>query len=100
MESAKKIPLRDLRVIINQIFDHIEKELDIDSIELLHDYYNDLSLNAMFDIEKEPINYEMGQLYDDWEFLEGLKYEPECSVSLMFDHVAPILRYIAYRIGQ
>jgi len=100
MDSVKEIKLCALRSVINTIFDHIEQDLNINMIDLQHDYYNDLTLNEVFEINDKSPDHVMGQLYDDWEFLEKLLNDREGSVSLMLDHVAPILRYIAYRVGQ
>lgn len=102
MASDKDINLEDLRKVINSIFDHLSKDLRLDRLPLEHDYYNTVPLQYTFvesgdDTEVEPV---MGQLYDDLEFLQPLLEGRSDCVSLMFDHVAPILRYIAFRVGQ
>jgi hypothetical protein len=100
MDSDKVIKFRDLRKAINNIFDHLETDLKMEDIKLEHDYHNDVMLSDKFVITDKAPDMGIGQLYDDWEFLEKILDDREGSVSLMFDHVAPILRYIAYRIGE
>lgn len=100
MASDKVIQIEDLRRVVNGIFDHLQDELDIKTITLEEDYFNDIPLSEVFQVGEDKPNTVLGQLYDDWEFLEGLLKDKDERVSLMFDHVAPILRYIAYKIGQ
>jgi len=96
-----EIQIGVLRHIISKMFDHIQQDLKVEHLRLDHDYYHDFSLgDELYDVMNDPKSV-IGQLFDDWEFTKNLESRPkeEC-VSFMFDHVAPLLRYIAYRIGQ
>ena len=102
MASVNEINLNDLRTLIDSIFDHLSNDLGIERLALEHDYYNTVPLQHMIvdpgsDAEVDVV---MGQLYDDLEFLRPLLQDKSGCTSLMFDHVAPLLRYIALRVGQ
>lgn len=100
MASGKqvKISLDDLEKVIEIVFQNIRKVHRTNEINLERDYYFTVLLNEKYPespIDPNEIKVGMGQLYDDWEFLEPILSDPEQGVSLMFDHIAPLLRYIA-----
>lgn len=86
------------------IFDHIDNDLGLKTIRLDHDYYADLDLEEKFEVLSKTkdasfldnLDIGLGQLHDDWEFLEKMMQDGS-SVALMFEHVAPILRYLGYK---
>ena len=103
---AKEIELSELKRAIDMIFNHIENGLKLKKIRLDHDYYADMDLQEQFEILSnsgnvplENIEIGVGQLYDDWEFLENMMRD-DSAVALMFEHVAPILRYIGYKAQE
>ncbi|WP_435641574.1 hypothetical protein [Micavibrio aeruginosavorus] len=97
-KSALRIPLKDLQKIIALIFDGMEKENGKSGIEIDKDYYFEIPLSEAF---LEPSSgfpdATLGQLYDDWEFLERVLSNPEEASPLVLDHLASLLRYIAYK---
>jgi hypothetical protein len=100
MATDLKIEISDLRKIINSIFDHIEQDLKISSVHIGEDYYWNISTEELYNALKDPTNLNIGQLYDDWEFLKNILEDKNQAVSLMMIHVAPLLRYIGEKIGQ
>ena len=98
--SAKEINISELRSKINLIFDHIERNLEIGVVEIAEDqdYYWD-SAFASASTNRDPPAPDVGRLRDDLEFLLMLSSAEE-SPSLMLMHVAPLLRYLAHRLGQ
>lgn len=97
MNLAIKLP--DLRRITDLIFDHIEQDLKISAVPIEEDNYWNVPTEELYDVLKEPAKLDIGQLYDDWEFLTKIQTKEE-AVALMMIHLAPILRYIAEKIGQ
>ena len=100
MDSSKKvqIPLGDLEKIIHLIFENIRETTGQDEISLDVDYYNDISLTEIYGgkIAVDTPDVVFGQLYDDWEFSKRILSSPDEAFPLMLDHVAPLLRYIAF----
>ena len=96
---ALEIEINDLRQVANRIFDHIQKDLKIDKVRIDQDYW-DIPKDKLYDPTKDPSDLVLGQLYDDWEFLSSILSDKEQAVSLMFVHLAPLLRYIGEEVGQ
>ena len=99
--NRKTIELSRLREITNNIFEHLESDLNVSSVDLEHDYYNSFTLIDMFEKEPDTAKSAMGQLYDDWGFLENLDASrTDLHVSALFEHVAALLNYVAFRYGE
>ncbi len=94
-----KIEIEELRKITNWIFDHIRDDVNIKEINLDEDFYWDIDDDKLYDMQSKPIEIDVGQLYDDWEFLSKIDNKEE-AVSLMLIHLAPLLRYIGTKVGQ
>ena len=103
-EKSYPIKLSELREVIGKIFDHIEHDLGIETIDLWDNYYYSLGLEETFKEVGIPPNVDeigIGDLIDDWDYLKPLLSEDrEMAVSLLFMHVSPLLKLIAHRIGQ
>ena len=94
-----KIEIEELRKITNLIFDHIRDDINVSEINLDKDFYWDIDDDKIYDMESKPVEVDVGQLHDDWEFLSKIDNKEE-AVSLMFVHLAPLLRYIGTEVGQ
>ena len=95
-----EIDIDKLRLITDQIFDHISRDLKINKVSLEQDYYWNVPSEFLFDMDSAPKELDIGQLYDDWEFLLKTLDDEEQAISLMFVHLAPLLRYIGEKVGQ
>ena len=103
-KPSKEIELSELKRAIDMIFNHIQNDLKTTKIRLDHDYYASLDVKEKFEVmsvkddRKFLKNFDigLGQLYDDWDFLESMMQD-NSAVTFMFEHVAPLLRYIAYK---
>jgi hypothetical protein len=51
-------------------------------------------------VDSTPSELDIGQLFDDLEFLLKTLDNEEQAVSLMFVHLAPLLRYVGEKVGQ
>ena len=102
MASDKNtIKLSELKAVIDKIFQHIQSELEIDEITIDNQYYHEIDLSNVFsDAERLP-ETSIGDLIADWEFLKPrLAKSEQVAVSMLFIHIAPILKYIAHKIGK
>jgi hypothetical protein len=99
MPMDLQIRISDLRKITNLIFDHVEQDLNISSVPIEEDYYWHIPSKVVYKVEQDPPTPDIGQLYDDWEFLAKIK-QREDAVSLAMIHLAPLLRHIGEKIGQ
>lgn len=93
------IDIEKLRSITNLVFDHIINDLKIKRVELRKDYYWTIETEQLYVTKNDPTELNVGQLYDDWEFLTKIENREE-AVAYMLIHLAPLLRYIGEEIGQ
>lgn len=95
-----EINIQSLRAIINQIFDHIEHDLDRKRLNLEHDDYWDLLDSERYDLTTEPSGHGVGQLSDDWQFLSTVLNNKDQAIAYMLVHAAPLLRCIGESVGK
>ena len=97
-----QINLKDLKNILDAIFEHITNDLKIASVSIdeKQDFYWDLPSEALFKVNEVAPKPDVGRLSDDWEFLKPLIQDKEQAFSLMLIHVAPLLRWMGEKIGQ
>jgi hypothetical protein len=101
MENEKfVIKLDELQAMVNSIFGHMKTDLKIDEVELTADYYWDIPSSSLYAVDVDMEAPTVGSLIDDLEFLHPLLSDKNQAVSLMLLHVAPLLRYIATKVGQ
>jgi hypothetical protein len=98
--NKSAIKVDDLKTVIDAIFAHLKDDLGIDEIALTKDYYWDVPESSLYSVDRDMEAPTIGSLFDDLEFLNPLLQNREQAVSLMLLHVAPLLRYIANKVGQ
>jgi hypothetical protein len=87
--------LKVLRAVTERIFDFIERDLQISSVELPHDFYWTLADDVLYKIEQQPQQLDCGSLADDAEFVAAAHKNPEQAIPLVLMHVAPLLRALS-----
>jgi hypothetical protein len=95
------VKISELRRIVNELLEHVEKVHGPD-FRLEDDYYWDLNSDVIYDIKNEIEKVdEVGSLKDSWEFLFNMRDEniKEQGPSLMLTHAAPLLRYIGKKVA-
>jgi hypothetical protein len=97
---AVEINIAELRLAVNRILDHIEKDLGHVSVQLDQDDYWDVPDNARYDFTKSPEEHVVGKLHDDWQFLSSVLKDKDQAVALMLIHAVPLLRRLAEQIGH
>lgn len=100
MGKNSAINIGQLRTIIDSILSHIENDLQLKEIELSEDYYWNIADDVLYMGENKEEEITVGSLCDDLEFLMPLLHDKDHAFSLMLIHVAPILRYLALKVGQ
>jgi hypothetical protein len=95
---AYEIDIRELKEKLNAVLDCIVLQLKVEKLQIQaeEDFYWDFHDNEMFDVSLQSPELVNGRLSDDIEFLK--KMGVVASLPPMLDHVAPILRYLAYKI--
>jgi|GEM_PF-5202689 len=100
-KPSSTIKFSELKRVIDGIFSHLENEMKIHELEIGDNLYYDLNIDDKFGDIKTPPEPDVGDLIDDLHFLKkSVEDEKVLPPSIMFMHVAPILKYIAHRIGQ
>lgn len=101
MEKNRQIiEIAELKKIVNMILDRIENDLEIKEVELTEDYYWDVAEKVLYIREDSAAEIYVGSLCEDLEFLRPLLLDKDRAVSLMLIHVAPLLRYLALKVGR
>jgi hypothetical protein len=95
----KEIEVQQLQQIANRLFDHIIQNRGIRTVTLEKDFYWDIPLDQLYDVETTP-ELVMGSLNDDWEFVSDLLDKDSDPVSLSLTELAPLLRYLGEKIGR
>lgn len=93
-----QIAISELRLISNQLFDHLEKNGHM-LIELDADYYWVISKEDLYDPYKEPKRIYLGQLSDDFDLLKKILSRNELEpTAYALIWLSSILRYIGEKV--
>lgn len=94
---APVVNVSRLREIINDLIDHIEKDLRVTEVTIPVEkrYYWEISEDELRNMDKTPPVQEVGSLWDDWEFIQQLDRNHSNLTVLSLSQVAPILQFFA-----
>jgi hypothetical protein len=97
-----EIDVRALQAAINAVLDHLIEDLGHEKIRIEEssDYYWHCPDSQIHDMSKSPVGLDVGRLGDDADFVKLIKRGQSGDVSYNSVHVAPLLRYIAEKIGK
>ena len=93
--APNKIDISVLRDVTNRIFDFIEKELAMKSVEVPNTLYWSISDDQLYDITAKPTEIDCGSLVDDYEFVLSSHKSRNDAVPLELIHIAPLLNALA-----
>ncbi len=103
MFDKEKIDLELLKYAINEILSSLLKS-GKRFIPLEHDYYWEINENELYKPEQDVKEITLGQLHDDWDFVNALIQDMKNDISdnsvrcpIMLMHVWPLLRYIYHK---
>ena len=96
------VDISDFKKVLNIILNHVEEDLGIRQVEIdsSEDFYWDVTDDSLNEVSGGKPSCDIGRLSDDWEFLQPILNNPEQGVALTLIHAAPLLRYLAKKIGQ
>lgn len=100
MASNSELDLVVLRDAINRILDYMIDELHANTIQLDKSLYWDMDPNYKYDMSKDPREFEVGNLHDDWDFVCRIPEEDEVPVILKLTEIAPLIQYIGETFNQ
>lgn len=92
-----KISVRELRAISDKLWDHLAAE-GYDEIEVPYDFYWDIPEEALHDLNHPPAEHYVGQLSDDWSFLQNLLDSNRDPVAYELVKLSAIVRAIGMQI--
>ena len=93
--EGKSVQIDDLRVVCERIFNFIQNDLKISSVELTQNFYWTVPESSRFDMEKTPAAEHVGSLVDDSEFVQAAVADSEQALPLLLQHVAPLLEMLS-----
>jgi hypothetical protein len=89
------VSIEVLRDVTNRIFDFIERDLKTKSVQLPHDFYWSISDDALYAMDKQPPQLDVGSLVDDLSFVAAASKDPSQAIPLVLMHVAPLLKALS-----
>ena len=95
MEPKSNVQISVLREVVNRIFDFIERDLRMKSIELPNDFYWSIADDVLYKMEQHPGQLDCGSLADDYEFTAAAYDDPSQAIPLVLMHIAPLLKALA-----
>ena len=99
-ENRKVINIARLRHAIDQLLLHIENDLQQKEVELTEDYYWNIQNEELYLSNEHEFMPTIGSLFDDHEHLMTILENKDQTFSLMLIHAAPLLRFLAFKIGK
>lgn len=88
-----KVKLNDLLIVTKKIISHLE-ENGINEIELDKDFYWSIPKEELYEVNKNPVDLDIGQLYDDMEFLDNILKDKNDPIGFALVWLSSIFRYI------
>ena len=92
-----KIQISELRKFSTKLFDHLE-ESGNSIVELNTDYYWVISKSQLYDPNNDPDDFSLGQLSDDYEFLEKMASGESPPIAYGLLWLSSLARYIAEKV--
>jgi hypothetical protein len=85
-----KIDIVQLRKACDILWEHL-RALDIDSVNIPHDYYWSVSRQDVYRLDSKPAALVVGQLTDDWQDVQQILEPDRDAIALDFVKVSAIL---------
>src|SRR6185312_15579741 len=93
--GTNTIDIEALRKVTNRIFDFIERDLQVKSVELFKNYYWSISEDLLYDMDQQPRELDVGSLVDDLDFVMAAERDPSQAIPLTLMHIAPLLQLLS-----
>jgi hypothetical protein len=99
-DGLMEIDLKQMKVIVNRLLDHLIETRGVSKVELDRTYYWNIPQDLLYNVCEQPNGLDIGSLSDDWEFISSLLDEDTEPVAYQLTEVAPLLRYIGEALGE
>jgi hypothetical protein len=96
--EGKAVQIEQLRLSCERIFNFIQHDLGISSVQLDQNFYWELPEDVRFDMENIPTPKHVGSLVDDYAFVQLAVANSEQALPLMFKHLAPLLEMLSTKV--
>ncbi len=94
-----QVSTSDLRTLTEQLISHLEKK-GYHSIEVSSDYYWNIAQETRYDPYQEPLEFDLGQLTDDWAELQKILLGDSPTIGYALVWLSSILRYIGETVND
>ena len=102
--AQAEINLKALKFAVNSVLDHLMEDVGLENvpIDAPDDNYWDCPAPEMYDMSATPTSDHLtvGSLGDDIQFIKSIRRGESADASVNLVHVAPLLRYIAHKVGR
>ena len=88
-----QINIDELRQATDKLFNHL-RDCDVKYVELKDDFYWYIQRELLYDMNREPRDFTVGQISDDWNDVRRLLEAGNDPVAYGFVDLAPIMRAI------
>ena len=95
-----EIDLREVRIVVNKLLDHIIETRRVTQLGVEHPNYWNVRYEQLIDPTGPPDNLDIGSLTDDWDLLRSLIESDTPPVAYQLTEVAPLIRYIGEVLGR
>ena len=92
-----QVKIRDLRQVIDELFSHLE-DVGHTWVEITDDYYWNIPQDYRYDVTREPSEFDIGQLSDDWSELQKILTGANEPISYALVWASSILQHIGEKI--
>lgn len=89
----RSIDIAKLKESINVLLDSVI-ESGVDFVEIKDQYYWEVGTNQRYNMQGEPRELVLGDLFDDLEFVEAVLSRKESSIPYTLTEAAPLLLYV------
>lgn len=89
------VDIEALRSVTNRIFDFIEKDLGVATVDLPHEYYWSVADDGAHSMDQPPKVLGVGSLSDDLSFVMAAHKDPRQAIPLVLMHIAPVLKALS-----
>lgn len=94
------INVNELRTVTTKLLDWVE-EYQGSNIDVSVDYYWNIPGNQVYNLSHEPVNFDVGQISDDWQELRKLLDENRLPIQYQLIWLSALFRAIGeYEVQQ
>jgi hypothetical protein len=99
---AHEIDLKSLKDAVNAVLDHLIEDLEIEKVNIADEesLYWDCDAATLKNMASKPLDFSIGSLRDDVDFVKIVRRGQSGDVSYNLVHIFPILRFLGEKIKR